>query len=58
MNGCFCASDEEPEDDPPPIPDVTSLAIRAFSEQVWQRGDGSLFVTEDMAGEMPIEPPN
>lgn len=56
MNACVCSPGEEPVGDPPPLPDV---ADRAFSELVWNRGDGRVFVTEEMAGDggMPTEPP-
>lgn len=58
MNGCRCSSGEAPPEGPPPLPDV-ARAVRSFSELVWNRGDGTVFVTREMAGgeEMPTEPP-
>lgn len=56
MNACVCSPGEAPPEDPIPLPDVADLY---FSELVWNRSDGRVFVTEEMAGDgrLPSEPP-
>lgn len=50
MNACRCSPGEEPVGDPAPLPDVARANL-FFSELVWNRGDGQVFVTEEMAGD-------
>jgi len=58
-NACICAGGEPPQpNEPLPLPDVARADL-FFSELIWNRGDGTVFVTEGMAkgSEMPNEPP-
>lgn len=57
-NACICSRGEGAPQ-PVPLPDVAHRAEVSFSELVWNRSDGMIFVTQEMAGggEMPQEPP-
>jgi hypothetical protein len=48
MNACICSQGEgTPSVGPLPLPDVARADL-FFSELIWNRGDGQVFVTEGM----------
>jgi hypothetical protein len=55
MNACKCESGAPPPrgEGPPPLPDPAARAHLFFSELVWNRADGTIFVTEEMAQGLP-----